>query len=297
MTEGMQNTGRVNGRPEDVGGRATENFSDRTIRAVSNLFREIIFSNEYAARNGLMQRLDARVKLVTVLGVIVAVSMCRRAEFIAAFYVATLALAAVSRISLGFFIKRVWFFIPLFSGVIALPALVLVPGEPLARLMRLGAYDIFITRQGTESALIFVLRVAASVSYVVLLTLTTKWTSLLRALSSIRVPPIFVMIIGISYRYIFYMLVFIEEMYMGRRSRTLTGAGARGGRGWVAGRMGFTFSRALRMGDEVYEAMVSRGFTGEARQIGFARPGAADLAWTVCVVLCILAVYACGGFR
>ncbi len=297
MTESLRKTEWTNGWPEAAGGGAAENFSDRTIRGVTNLFREIIFSNEYAVRGGLMQRIDARVKLVTVFGVIVAVSLCRRAEFIAAFYAVTIALAAASRIPLGFFIKRVWFFIPLFSGVIALPALVLVPGEPLAHLMRFGARDIVITRQGAESALIFVLRVAASVSYVVLLSLTTKWSSLLRALSAVRVPAIFVMILGISYRYIFYILVFIEEMYMGRRSRMLVGSGARGGRGWVSGRMGFTFSRALRMGDDVYEAMVSRGFTGEARQVELARPGAADLAWTVCVLLCIFGVYACGGFR
>jgi len=283
--------------PADGGGKKAEAFSERTIRALSKLFREIVFSNEFAARDGLMQRLDPRVKLITILSLIVAVSLCRRAEFLAAFYAATLALALASGIPALFFIKRVWFFIPLFSGVIALPALVTVPGETLAHLFQLGAWNVNITHQGAQSALIFVLRVAASVSFIVLLTLTTKWTSLLRALSSVKVPTIFVMILGISYRYIFFMLSFIEELYMARRSRSVRPADRRGGREFVASRMGATLSRTLRMSDNVYEAMVSRGFTGEARFIETARPGAADLFWTACVACGIIAAYFAGGFR
>jgi cobalt/nickel transport system permease protein len=278
-------------------GKTSETFSDKTIHGVSKLVREIIFSNDYAARRGLMQRLDPRVKLVTILAIIVAVSLCRRPEFLAAFYAVTLFLAIASRIPAGFFIKRVWFFIPLFSGVIALPALVTVPGTPLAHLLHLGSWDITITHQGAESALIFVLRVAASVSFIVLLTLTTKWTSLLRALAALRIPAIFIMILGISYRYIFYMLTFIEEMYMARRSRTIRPADQRSGRRWVAGRMGFTLSRSLRMSDNVYEAMVSRGFTGDVRIIESARPGTTDIFWTACVAAGILAAYFAGGFR
>jgi cobalt/nickel transport system permease protein len=283
--------------PEAGSGRTAETFTDKTIHSISKLFREIIFSSEYATRPGLMQRLDPRVKLATILALIVAVSFCRRAEFLAGFYAVTLALAAVSKIPSGFFIKRVWLFIPLFSGIIVLPALVMVPGEPLAHLFRIGALDIAITHQGAEAALIFVLRVAASVSFIVLLTLTTKWTSLLRALTSVRVPAIFVLILGISYRYIFFMLSFIEEMYMARRSRTLQPADRRTGGGWVAGRMGYTLSRSLRMGDNVYEAMVSRGFTGNIRLMEASHPGAADIAWAACTICGILAVYFAGGFK
>jgi cobalt/nickel transport system permease protein len=283
--------------PESSRRAPTEKFTEKTIRGLSNLTKEIIFSQEYAGRPGLLQGLDPRVKLVTIAALIVAVSLCRRAEALAALYAATLFLAAASKIPAGFFIKRVWFFIPLFSAAIAIPALFIVPGEPLIHVAQVAARQIVITRQGAESALIFVLRVAASVSFIVLLTLTTKWDSLLRALALLKVPQMFVFIIALSYRYIFFMLNFVGELYAGRRSRTLVPAGGAGGRRWVAGRIGFTLSRAMRMGDEVYEAMASRGFTGETKFINDSRPGARDLLWLLIVISAIAAVYAAGGFR
>ena len=37
-------------------------------------------------------------------------------------YAGTLGLAAASRISVRFFVKRVWLFIPIFTGIVVLPA-------------------------------------------------------------------------------------------------------------------------------------------------------------------------------
>ena len=84
---------------------------------------------------------------------------------------------------------------------------------------------------------------------------------------------------------------------MARRSRTIRAADPRSGRRWVAGRMGFTLSRALLMGDNVYEAMVSRGFTGGARIMELNRPGVPDIVWTACVACGIFAVWLSGGFK
>jgi cobalt/nickel transport system permease protein len=275
----------------------TERFTERTLRGVATLFKDTIFSSEYARLPGLMQKLDPRVKLATVLAVVVAISLLRRPEHILAMYVLTLALAAASRIPMPFFIKRVWLFIPIFSLAIALPALVMVPGRPIAHLATAGRFDINITAQGLESAVIFVLRVAASVSFVILLGLTTEWTRLLGALRGIGVPSFFVMILGITYRYIFVLLEYIEETHYARVSRAFGAADAVEGRRWSAERIGSTMSRTMRIGDNVNEAMVSRGFTGEARYIADVHPGAADAAWTAFVAAAVACLYLLGGFR
>ena len=281
--------------PEATGGG--ERFSERTLRSLASFVRAVIFSREFACQRGLMQGLDARVKLVTAAAVIIAISLCRHPAHLAALCVIAFFLAGFSRIPPKTFTKRVWLFVPLFSAAIAVPALVLVPGDPLTGTVHIGALKLYVTRQGAASALMFVLRVGASVSFVELLALTTGWNSLMRALGALRVPAFFVMIIGITYRYLFYFITFIEELHLGRKSRTLEPGDSRAGQKWAAGRIGFTLSRVMRMGDEVYEAMVSRGFTGEARFFETSRPGIADVLWVAGTLCGLYAAYISGGFH
>src|SRR5205814_894849 len=63
-----------------------------------------------------------RVKLVGMLGLLLAAALIHSIPVLVAFYGATLALAAASRLPLGFFVKRVWLFIPIFTGIVVAPA-------------------------------------------------------------------------------------------------------------------------------------------------------------------------------
>jgi len=76
------------------------------------------------------------------------------------------------------------------------------------------------TQQGLYSAGLIITRVATSISLVVLLTLTTPWVRLLAALRSIGVPRIFVLVIGMAYRYLFLLLDTVDAMYTARKART-----------------------------------------------------------------------------
>ena len=78
-----------------------------------------------------------------------------------------------------------------------------------------------ITSQGLTTAGLIVMRVAMSVSIVVLITLTTPWTKLLAALRALFVPKIFILIIGMAYRYIFLLLNSVTDMYTARKARAV----------------------------------------------------------------------------
>ncbi len=258
--------------------------------------KETVFAQNHAVSGGLLQSLDPRMKLVTFFAMIVSVSFIKHPAHLLFVYVLTLALAAMSRIPIPFFVKRVWFFIPIFSAVIALPALILVPGKPIAHLFTLAGHDISITSQGLDSSLLFVLRVASSVSLAILLTLTTKWTQLLQSLRTIRVPSIFVLILGLTYRYIFHILDQVLETYEARLSRTISRQSAAKERGWIAGRAGHTLIHAMKTGDGVYEAMASRGFTGDPVFYSEHVSGIGDIlfVFTAAAVIILIAVF--GGF-
>ncbi|NVN89719.1 MAG: cobalt ECF transporter T component CbiQ, partial [Desulfuromonadales bacterium] len=244
-------------------------FVERTIEGTARFLRDAILSEAIAKRQGLLQILDPRVRLVTILVLIVCISLMKSPVTIWVVYLFVLLLAVASSVPLLFFIKRVWLFIPLFSAVIVIPALfnIVTPGEPFWTMFHLprnydfGPYHIpetiAITRQGLLTAATFICRVAASVSLAVLLTLTTRWSDLLRALGVLRVPQIFILILAMTYRYILLLVQAVQNIHIARKSRTLHYGSTRSEQRWVASRMGYLFKRTWLMSQDVHRAMLS----------------------------------------
>lgn len=283
--------------------RGSAIFLDRTIGSAAHFMRETIVSEEIARRKGLLQAIDPRVKLITMLAIIVCVSIMRSPIIIWAVYGLTLLLAVASSISLSFFLKRVWFFIPLFSAAIVIPALfnVVTPGETVWTLFHLSrGYDfgpyhipdtITITRQGILTAVTFIGRVSASVSLAVLLTLTTLWNDLLQSLGILKVPRIFILILGMTYRYIILLVETVYDMHIARKSRTLHYGSTGTEQQWVASRMGYLLKRTYVMSQDVHNAMLSRGFSGDVRTLSIFRAKRYDYAWCVFVMLlCVVSM-------
>ena len=281
-----------------------KSFVERTIDSSARFFQEAILTEAFAGRDGLLQALDPRVKLVTLLAVIVSVSVMRSPAAIWGVYGCTLLLASASCIPLGFFIKRVWLFVPLFSAVVVIPALfnLVSPGDPLWTSVHLSrSYDygpyhipetIAITRQGVLTATTFIGRVAASVSLAVLLTLTTRWNSLLQALEALRVPATFILILAMAYRYIALLVTAVQEIHIARKSRTIRYGTTREEQRWVASRIGYLFKKTYVLSQEVHKAMLSRGFSGEIRTLATFKTRNRDYAWALFVTLfCALSLF------
>jgi cobalt/nickel transport system permease protein len=294
----------LSGPPSASGHSARGSFAERTISGTARFLLSAMISEDTAKRGGLFQAIDPRMKLVTVLALIVSVSIMHSPVTIWAMYCLTLLLAAASSVPLFFFIKRVWLFIPLFSAVIVIPAMfnLVTPGEPVWTVFHLAhGYDfgpyhipetITITRQGCLSAVTFIGRVAASVSLAVLLTLTTLWSDLLRSLSILKVPRLFILILSMAYRYILLLVQTVHDIHVARKSRTLRYGTARTEQQWVASRMGYVFKKTYAMSQDVHNAMLSRGFSGDVKSLAVFKTRNYDYAWGVIVVLmCMTALY------
>jgi len=245
----------------------------------------------------LLQALDIRVKLFSFLFLILIISLLRTPQTLWVLYGLSLVLAILSRVSLGLFLKRVWLFVPLFSAAIVLPALlnIITPGDPLWVIMKLnrsyawGPYaipaEIAVTRQGLWGGIVFISRVAASVSFAVLFTLTSKWTEVFSGLRYLFVPRIFVMTLSMTERYLFVFLRLVQDMYRARKSRTIRPLSPAAERNWTASRIGVTYKKSVDMSHDIYKAMLSRGFHGEFRSPCRYQATAADYIWLV-TVLC-----------
>ena len=222
-------------------------FLQRSIKGALNFFKEAVFSEEIASASGFLQSLDPRLKITFFLSAIVVTCLAKNVWHLVILYFISVVLASLSRINILYFFKRVWFFIPIFTLFIAIPA---------------------VFTQGILSAVIFVLRVTTCVSFAVLLTITTRHNLLFKALRTLGIPNIFITTLDMTYRYIFFFAKVFEEMHIGLKSRLINNFDRKKAREWISSRIGFLFKRSVKMSEDVYMAMVSRGYTGEIKKYG-----------------------------
>jgi len=252
-----------------------EGFLTRNISSFTHTLESVISTEDLCRALGLLQGLDPRVKVATFVLFIVMVGLARSLSILAIIFVLILTLSFLSKVSLGFFLKRVLLFIPIFTAVIALPALLITPGSPLVAI----AGKIIITEQGARTAGLLFLRVTDSLSFGVLLILTTPWTKILVALRWFRIPPLLVDILGMTYRYIFLLLHTANSMFLARRSRTIGSFSGGENRRWLARALTTTMAKSQHLSEEVYLAMLSRGYQGEVRVLNALSLKRRDFLW------------------
>jgi cobalt/nickel transport system permease protein len=258
---------------------------EHTVSGITQSVERSVFTEEHARAQGWLQGVDPRAKLGMFLAAVLAASLSSSVVILVVLYAAVLAAARASRIPFEFFVRRVWLGIPLFAGVIVLPAVFLVPGPPLFELA-LGPITIAPTVPGAAGGLLFVSRVGVSVSLAVLLVMTTPWAHLLKSLQALRVPQVFILVLAMAYRYIFLFLHLANGLFEARKSRIVARTSGGEQRRWITSSMGGLLNRSVKMSNDVYAAMVARGFAGSIRTLAddsMTRDDWAALAATVAI--------------
>jgi cobalt ECF transporter T component CbiQ len=255
-------------------------FIERTLASLIATSEYAASAEQMALTGGTLQRVDPRVKVAGLVGLVVAVAASRQLRVIASIFVAALVLAVLSHIRVGRLAGWVWAPVLFFTGTIAFPALFLTPGRPLVALGNvLASGNIAITEQGLRSAAFLVSRAETAATLSALLVLTTPWPWVMKALRTFRCPMILVAILGMTYRYIFVILQIAFEMLESRKSRTVGVLAPRESRRLAASAVGVLLSKSLQLSGEVHLAMQSRGFHGEVYVLRDFRARTADWCW------------------
>jgi cobalt/nickel transport system permease protein len=249
-------------RPGDANARI--GWVEQTLGGISGNIERAIFTEHHARIRAFLQRVDPRAKLGMFLSFVLAASLTSSYAVLLILYGLTLGAAAASRVPMDFFVKRVWLGVPLFAGIVVIPSIFFVEGPRLFS-VAIGPLVIAPSIPGLLGAILLVMRVGVSVSLAVLLVMTTPWADILKSLRAIRVPQIFVLILSMTYRYIFLFLHTINGIFLARRSRLVARTRGAEQRRWIGGTLGNLMSRSFKMSNDVYAAMLARGFTGEMR--------------------------------
>ena len=275
---------------EGAGGRFRPDYIAKTVTGLAGAIQESVFAEKWAKKDGLLQRMDARVKIVTLLGLVILSTFLHRAPGLLALAAFAALCAAASKLEIGMFLRRVWLSVPLFVGAVALPAALnlMTPGRALLVLHH--APYLAITAPGMEIAGILFLRAGAAVGFVVLLTLTTRWNELLSGLRVLGVPKTFLIILAMTYRYLAVLMQSAQEVFFARQSRSVGGADSGANGKFLAGAVGGLFGKSLALTEDVHAAMRSRGWSGSPPRARSPRLRKLDFAWiggVACLVLLV----------
>lgn len=265
-------------------------FVEHTIEGLYQAIEHTVEAEASARRGGLLQPLDPRVKVAGLVALILASVLAARLAVIAAIFGVAVLLAVLSLIPLRLVAARVWMAALFFTGAVALPALFLTPGPPLYRIPILGWA---ITAPGATSAAFLILRAETASTLALLLVLTTPWAHVLKALRIFRVPLVFVVMLGMTSRYILLLVETAHEMFESRQSRTVGKLTSADRRRMAVASAGVLLGRTLQLGGDVYLAMQARAFRGEVYLLDDFRMTAADwLALATFAALASTAVWA-----
>jgi cobalt ECF transporter T component CbiQ/cobalamin biosynthesis protein CbiM len=181
--------------------------------------------------------------------------------------------------------------------VIALIAISKVPPKHVLAIILVGmpfalfASLMMLFFSGPEGALIMFMRVSTSILALICLVTTTPFFMLLAALRSLKVPKVLVNLLLFSYRFIFLLLDEMGRMRTARKARGFMGGKSLKDRSafmTLSNTIGMAFVRASSRGTRIYDALLSRGYSGEAGGFERLRVSGRDLVLIACFALIIV---------
>ena len=224
----------------------------------------INLADKYLHRESIVHSLDPRVKVLLVVGFIIAVGLLPDGEWFGfTLYFLLLAIfIKSSRVKYSSIFRRSVVALPFIAAAVALPFT--TPGIEWFKLPIVGWT---ISEPGAIRFASILLRAWIAVQAAVVLTVTTRVPDLFWSLSALKLPSSLVAIISFMYRYLFVLADEALRMMRARSARSSrlpdTPAPSLFWQGRVTGLMvGSLFIRSLERSERVYSAMLSRGYDG-----------------------------------
>jgi len=239
-------------------------FLERTLARLAGTLELAARADTTGAAKGVLQGLDPRVKGLGFLALICAAAASQRIGVTGALFGVAVLLAAGSGRAVWGRLFPLWGSLFLLTSAVVLPAIVLTPGPAVFHLPWVGWA---VTQPGLHSAAALIARSETTATLAILLVLTTPWAALLKALRVLRVPALFILILGMTYRFVFVLLEIARDFFEARRVRQVGRLSDRQRRQMAISSAAILLSKSIQLHGEIYEAMLARGACGEVRTL------------------------------
>lgn len=228
-------------------------------------------------KNGLLQSVNATVKLLFVLSFIILISVSHIIDIQLYVSVFLFFLFLLSRISLRAVYSKAAVITFFFGFLVFIPASLnlFVKGDLVIPLIQLDKEynwlvyhipaEIGVTREGLLLVSRLCLKVFNSVLLTLLLIYSTSFDQIIKALRILHVPEIFVLTLTMSYKFIFIFSQTLLESYWALKMRWWNRGRKNEAGDIIIGRMGYLFRKSWERYELVFQAMMARGYTGNVR--------------------------------
>ena len=260
-----------------VEGRLKTPFIEKGIHHVAKVIKTGYIQWETASADNFFQKIDARVKVLFLLFFVLIVSLKKDIAPEVLIGVFILILTLIARLNVFSLCKRVLFFGFIFGFLIALPSAfnVITKGIIILPILHLSKpygfwvcrtpKEIGLTMEGIYGVAMLTLRVMNSLAISLFVLYTTPFPEIIKALKVLKFPDSFLMIIMLSCKYIFIFAKTVEDMHLAIKSRLAGQVSNASARRWIAGRIAFMFGKTRLHCEEIFKAMLGRGFSGDIR--------------------------------
>lgn len=268
-------------------------FIEKTLYEIASFMEISALSSDFSKLNGYLQNVNSKLKIAGIFLLILLVNLSKNISQLLFLSFFIILLACLSKINPLFFLKRTLFFVSLFALVLVIPAVFsfVTPGECVVEVANFhteylkSLNNICITKQGLISALLLFFRITLSASLGILAVLTTKWTDIVASLRAFYVPNIAVLTMLISYRYIFVLIKTAENALFAQKSRTFNEKNYE--YSWISNRIGMLVKKSFELGDNVYLAVESRGFSQAESITSTQGIKTYNYLWIILIAACI----------
>ncbi|MFZ5985850.1 MAG: cobalt ECF transporter T component CbiQ [Bacillota bacterium] len=291
----------INNKEDITGNRRLLNlgFIRHTLLSISQVIQNDLQSERFSAVTGLMQSIDTRVRLLTMLYFMIFTALVKSTLSLLFLFFIALMLARLSGLVISSFLKRVWLFVPLVLLFFSIPAAtnLFIDGKPVFYLFRGLTLNIFTIRlpesiyfsyEGLNAVVKMVMRTGVSLSFGYVLFMTTRWSGITKSLSILGVPGFVISILNMTYKYIFILIRVSIDLFEARFLRTIGRVDNRENRRFASGAMAYLFLKSHYISEEVYSSMICRGYSGKHDSLESFKLSVREVLW--CINILVLSV-------
>lgn len=232
------------------------------------MIEELFDIERFANRDSYIHRLDARVKIIVTFAAIVAMVAVPYSTMVfsvgAVFFIFFIVLWALSRLSPWIYIKRALVIISLWGIVILFQIFIKNPYYSEYHTIASLPFGISIYAESVQFAFILFTKFIITVSFVILLSSTTRIQDLLDGGRRLGLPADFALALGMMIRYLFVFGYMYRKIVQTLESKAFDPFDRNLPYRYRMRQIGYTigtmFIRSYEQGERTYTAMLCRGY-------------------------------------
>jgi cobalt/nickel transport system permease protein len=255
------------------------------------MIEELFDIERYAYRDSIMHRLDARVKIIVAFAAIIAMVSIPYSPVVltvgAVFFIFFIVLWSLTRLSPMVYLKRALLIIPLWGIVILFQIFIKNPYYTEYTTVVALPFGINIYAESIHFAFILLVKFIITISFIILLSSTTKVQDMLDGGRRLGLPSEFALALGMMIRYLFVFGYMYRKIVQALETKAFDPFDRNLPYRYRMRQIGYTigtmFIRSYEQGERVYTSMLCRGY-GRQSHLFLKKKGFKTSEWTFLVI-------------